>query len=285
MSGVRPDTQGRIDISIAMPALDEEQHIRDALRATLNAFDDCGVDGEVIVINDGSRDRTREIALEVAAADARVRLLDHDTPQGIGASFWDAVDAARGDAICMLPGDNENEPGEILRYWRLLDDVDVIVPFVYNREVRSPLRNVISAAYRAIVNLSFGLSFNYTNGTVLCRRSLLLALPTRDDGFFFTTDILVQLSRRGVLFAEVPYRLGTRDAGEAKALSWNGLMRVSQGYARLLYSVHVTGLAEAPLPLDSRTHLRRSPSVSKPAESNPPADLQSREAGSDRLLG
>ena len=65
--------------------------------------------------------------------DSRVRLINHNTPQGIGASFWDGVDNASGDMVTMLPGDNENDPWEILRYIKLLEQVDMIIPFVFNK--------------------------------------------------------------------------------------------------------------------------------------------------------
>ena len=98
-----------------MPALNEEKNILDAVNNTLKSFDDFGINGEIIVINDGSRDKTKALADEVMKKDSRVRLINHDTPRGIGASFWDGVDNANGDMVTMLPGDNENDPWEILR--------------------------------------------------------------------------------------------------------------------------------------------------------------------------
>jgi glycosyltransferase involved in cell wall biosynthesis len=93
-----------------MPALNEEKNILDAVNNTLKSFDDYGIKGEIIVINDGSTDKTRVLAEDVLKKDSRVRLIKHNTPQGIGASFWDGVDNAHGDMITMLQGDNENDP-------------------------------------------------------------------------------------------------------------------------------------------------------------------------------
>jgi glycosyltransferase involved in cell wall biosynthesis len=223
----------------------------------LEAFDVVKVDGELLVINDGSTDATAQLVEQRAAADKRVRLLSHKTPQGIGASFWDGVDHAAGDIVVMLPGDNENDPWEIFRYYKLLEHVDVVIPFLYNKEVRSLFRNALSFAYRFIINTTFLVYFNYTNGTVLYRKSILKGLPYRSTGFFFQTDMLIRLVRAGYLFAEVPYRLGLRKSGVSKAVSFPSLLQVMKGYIRLVKDQYFTKHAAAEYSEDSQTLKRR----------------------------
>lgn len=248
-----------IEISVLMPALDEEADIVDAVERTLAAFRELGIEGEVIVVDDGSTDGTRARVEEIRARSPCVRLIHHERPEGIGACFWDALDQARGEAVCMIPGDNENDPAEILRYRGLLDHVDVVVPFVFNRETRSRFRNTVSNVYRGIVNVSFGVHFRYTNGTILCRASLLRALGRGEDGFFFATDIFVRLAKSGYLYAEVPCCLGRRAHGRSRALRLGALVEVAESYTRLLWTVHVK---RERMPVEhvigSRTQLRRS---------------------------
>ena len=246
-----------LKISVLMPALNEGRNIEAAMKNALEAFDNSGISGELVVINDGSTDATRALAEKAAAADARVRLLNHKTPQGIGASFWDGVDNASGDIVVLLPGDNENDPWEIFRYSRLLEHVDVVIPFLYNREVRSLFRNALSFSYRFIINTSFLVYFNYTNGTVLYRKSILKELPYRSTGFFFQTDILIRLVKSGYLFAEVPYRLGQRKSGVSKAVSFPSLLQVIKGYSRLVKDQYLKKQAAASYTEDSQTLKRR----------------------------
>ncbi|HNW44742.1 MAG TPA: glycosyltransferase family 2 protein [Elusimicrobiales bacterium] len=244
-------------ISVLMPALNEAKNIEAAISDALCAFDNTGIDGELVVINDGSTDATQALAEKAAAADLRVRFLTHKTPQGIGASFWDGVDNASGDIVVLLPGDNENDPWEIFRYSRLLEHVDVVIPFLYNKEVRSLFRNALSFAYRFIINTTFLVYFNYTNGTVLYRKSLLKKLPYRSTGFFFQTDILIRLVKAGYLFAEVPYRLGQRKSGVSKAVSFPSLLQVIRGYSRLVKDQYFKKQAAASYTEDSQTFKRR----------------------------
>ncbi len=229
-----------LDVSVIMPALNEEKNISLAIKNALRAFEECGIAGEIIVINDGSKDRTKEIVEGFLQSDKRVRILNHNKPQGIGASFWDWVDNAYGASIVLLPGDNENDPWEIFRYFKLLEHVDIIIPFVFNKEVRSIFRNTLSFVYRFIINSTFLVNFNYTNGTALYRRSMLKELDFRSTGFFFQTDILVRTVKKGYLFAEVPYRLGLRKDGVSKAVSFPSLFKVVKGYLRLIRDFYFT---------------------------------------------
>lgn len=253
-------TPGAPQVSVVMPALNEERNVRAAIGNVLAAFDDYGIRGELIVIDDGSADRTGEIIGECERADARVRHVRHDTPRGIGGSFWDGVDRAAAPAVTMLPGDNENDPWEILRYCPLLEHVDIVIPFVFNREARPLWRNALSYLYRFIVNSTFFVNFNYTNGTVLYRKSLLTELEYRSSGFFFQSDILVRTVKRGYLFAEVPYRLGMRREGLSKAVTFPSLLKVMRGYLRLVrdYYFVTRGSRASTFARDSRTAERHA---------------------------
>ena len=223
-----------VQISVIMPALNEEANIHDAITDTLESFKTFGLSGEVVVVNDGSSDKTRDIVEDIMKTTEHVRVINHDSPKGIGMSFWDGVDYANGDFITMLPGDNENFPKETLRYFKILESVDIVVPFVYNREVRSLFRNALSLLYRLIINFTFLVNFNYTNGTVLYKKSVLKNLDFRSAGFFFQTDILIRLVKNGYLFAEVPYKLRQRDSGESKAVSYPSLIQIIKGYLKLV---------------------------------------------------
>jgi len=227
-------TGGELKLTVVMPALNEENNISLAIQNTLDAIDEIQIPAEIIVVNDGSGDRTPDIVAEFMERDSRVQVIHHDIPRGIGASFWEGVDRSRHEIVVMLPGDNENDPWEILQYFDLLKHVDMIIPFVYNREARGIFRNILSFLYRFIINTSFFVNFNYTNGTVLYRKSILKDIKYRSSGFFFQTDILIRSIKRGYLFAEVPYRLGVRNTGKSKAVSYPSLVNVIKGYLRLV---------------------------------------------------
>ncbi len=248
-----------------MPALNEEGNIAAAIRHTLDAFTAHGLSGEIIVVNDGSTDRTPEIVEAIAPEEGgeRIRMVSHRTPQGLGAAFRDGLPETRGEAVAFMPGDDENDPGEIMRYFNLLEQVDMVVPFVYNKEVRPRIRNLISAVFRSLINVTYGVNFNYTNGTVLYRRAILAAAPNRSAGFFFQTENVVRAVWSGYLFAEVPYRLAVRAGGESKAISLKSLRRVMGDYLALVREIYFSpGLKAARNPAPGTvSDLRRNETI------------------------
>lgn len=227
-----------VSISVVMPALNEETALFRAVNDVLFSFNSLNLRGEVIIVNDGSLDRTGEIADEMSRRHSNVRVIHHEKPHGIGASFWEGCHAAENDAVTMLPGDGENESYEILRYLPLMEHVDLIVPYVYNREIRSFSRRLISKVYKGIINLSFGMLLNYMNGTVIYRKNVLLSLQLKSRGFFYQTELLIRAIYEGYLYAEVPYKLSQRNVGKSKALTLSSLLKVSRDYLSVVRFVY-----------------------------------------------
>ncbi len=249
-----------MSLSIIIPALNEEKSILLVIDNALSAMREFDISGEIIVVNDGSTDSTPKLVKrKMEDHQGTVKMITHEKPKGIGASFWDGVDGAFGDAVVLIPGDNENDPREILRYYKLLDDVDIIIPFVFNKEVRSFSRNLLSFLYLFIVNLTFFVNFNYTNGTILYRKSLLKKINCRRNDFFFQTDILIRLVKKGYLFAEVPSRLDQRKGGASKLTTPSSLWRIFKGYLRLIkdYYFKKEKKTKVDLAADSITAARR----------------------------
>lgn len=249
--------ENSLKVTAIIPALNEEKNIEEALLRTLAGFNRYNLNGTIVVVNDGSTDHTPAIVKDMAKAEPRIKLISHDRPRGIGAGFWTGVDNAEGDFVVMIPGDNESDPWEIFRYAPLLRSVDIINPFVFNKGVRSAFRTLVSKLYTFIITCTFGVDLRYTNGTVLYRKSVLQTLPSRDESFFYQTDILIRLVRQGYLFAEVPCKLFRRKDGKTKAISLKSLRCVMKGYLRLLGGIYFKS-NETDIPENSQTYARRS---------------------------
>jgi glycosyltransferase involved in cell wall biosynthesis len=246
-------------LTVVMPCLDEENNVTAAVQATLKAMDRRAIKGELIIVNDGSTDRTREILEALSAQDNRIRVFNHDRPNGIGASFLHGVREARGEFVTMFPGDNENDADDALTYFYLSLDVDIIVPFIHNVEVRSRWRRLLSSIYRFIVNMTFGTNLNYTNGTVIYNTEVLRDVIVNSKGFFYQAELLIKLVRAGYLYAEAPHFLATRPFGTTKALTLRSLGDVIRSYLGLIWDIHIvrrSGRAEPFLNEKSVTYQR-----------------------------
>lgn len=222
-----------------MPALNEEKNIYAAVSSTIDALNRARIIAEILVVNDGSTDKTPEIISALVEKYQNVRTINHEKPMGIGYSFFDGVKNAAGDTVVMFPGDNENDPDDALRFLSLLEQVDIIVPFVFNVEVRNIPRRFLSTLFRTIINISFGTNLNYTNGTVFYRKEILKDLTLTSKGFFYQAETLIRLIRRGYLFAEVPVFLSQRASGKSKAVTLRSFLKVLGNYIQLVWSIHI----------------------------------------------
>lgn len=145
-------------LSIIMPALNEEDNILQAIENSLTSMKKFNISGDIIVVNDGSIDNTKKIVEDLIKKYDSVQLINHEKPMGIGYSFMDGIKFSTKDFVVMFPGDNENNPDSALEFFYLSNNVDVIIPFIANIEVRNRFRRVLSNVYRFIINLSFGIN-------------------------------------------------------------------------------------------------------------------------------
>ncbi|MBI5100343.1 MAG: glycosyltransferase family 2 protein [Nitrospirae bacterium] len=243
-------------ISAIMPSLNEAKNIENAVNNVIDSFRAFGVNGEIVIVNDGSSDDTGKIADGLSQKYPFIKVIHHERPQGIGASFLDGVWKSGGETVTMIPGDGENDALETIRYLPLMDHVDILVPFVYNKNVRTKQRRFLSVVYRGIINLAFGLTLNYMNGTVIYRKAILRGQVFRSKGFFYQTELLIKTIRSGYLFAEVPYALRQRAGGVSKATTLRSLVKVASNFISILMDVYVRDKGNKEISPDSVTALR-----------------------------
>lgn len=261
-------------ISVVMPALNEEENIVAAVENAAQAFTKVGVTGEIVVVDDGSRDRTGELVRNLQKQYSFLRMIRHESPMGIGRSFWDGALQATGEIVTLLPGDAENDGYEIMRYLPLMNEVDLVVPYVFNRSTRSPFRRFVSKLYRSIINGTFNTTLNYMNGTVMYRRTILQQLTLKSNGFFYQTELLMKCLRAGYLYAEVPYGLKQRAAGASTALTLKSFYRVAKDYFIVIRAVNFSQGVPTSLVKESISYARTQSFLALPPGTAPDAAIE-----------
>ena len=241
-----------LSVSIVITALNDEDNLQDAIESTLGALDQLGLKGELLVVDDGSTDRTSEVARSIAERDDRVICLRHETNRGQGAAFITGLAVARYEAFTLFPGDNEMLAAEILLYVEELRRVDMVVPWVVNADIRSPVRRLLSKAYMKLVRHIFGLGVRYPNGSVLYRTAVLRDVEIKCQGFAYQTELLTKLSHRGYLAADVPYYIATREGGSATAVRSKTVVQLVRSFAGLAADVYFGGAAKPVVPGSAR---------------------------------
>ncbi len=208
-------------LSILMPVYNEEDRIADALKQALAVDYPC--ETELVVVNDGSRDRTAEALTGVD--DPRLRVITHERNQGKGAAIRTAVGNADGEYMVILDADLEYDPQDIPKL--LAPVLDGRATVVYgNRSFGS--HSAYSFWYvmgnKAVTTAANVLYNSYIGDLETCFKLMPIALyrslDVRSRGFGMEAEVTGKLLRRGFRPYEVPISYHARTRQEGKKITW-----------------------------------------------------------------
>ncbi len=227
-------TQPRHSLSVIVPAYGEADNILPTLENILAALDGLPLDAEVLVIDDGSTDGTADRVRERAPTLPGVRLLVNDRNRGFGWTYRRGVEAASGDYIVMVHGDNAWNAATLRDLFSHVGSADVIVG--YTRDMwrsRVWTRTILSKAFTLLVNAITGRRLRYYNGLQIHPAPLLKQLEVHSTGYGFQAEVLAQSLRRSRTFVEVPMTLSERQRGASKAFRPANVADVARTLVRL----------------------------------------------------
>jgi glycosyltransferase involved in cell wall biosynthesis len=217
------------DLSILMPVYNEEATVEQAIRRVFDA--ELPVEGlELVVVDDGSSDRTGAILAETAWP-GDVRVLSHTANAGKGSAIRSAVANARGQYSAILDADLEYDPGDIARLLEPLMDGRAEAVFG-TREFES--HTSYGAWYvlgNKTVTMAANLLYNsWISDLMTCLKAMrterLASLRLREQGFAIEPEITARLLRSGVRIHEVPITYTARTRVEGKKLHAVDALRV-----------------------------------------------------------
>lgn len=242
-------------LTVIIPAYNEQkrlpQHLGpalDYLRAHFPSF-------ELLVVDDGSTDRTAELVSAALAAEPRARLISYQPNRGKGHAIRTGVLASRGEVVVFLDADFSTPIEETPRALELLRDADIVVgsrdlPGAEVRPSQPLFRRFASGVFDVIKKLMVGVwdikdtqcGFKAYHGPIARQ---LYALG-QVDRFMFDVEILCLAERAGLRIREMPVRWA--DAPGSKVRFWEGLVNMFRDLWRIRthrYPVVVTERAPA----------------------------------------
>ena len=227
-------------MSVVVPAYNEMGNLEYAVRDVVNAlrtFDDY----EVIIVNDGSQDGTREVADRLAATIDRVRAIHHEQNRGFAASYQTGLRNARMAYFTFVPGDHEVAAESIEGIFGAVGKADLVVPYHGTPWNRTWHRRVLTWICTTQVNLLFSRNMKYFQGPAVYPTALARVLPITTSGFFFATEMLVNALLMGYSWIEVPLTHHERTYGQSKAVKPSNIVDAQLTILRLWWSLRVLG--------------------------------------------
>jgi dolichol-phosphate mannosyltransferase len=229
----RPAAPDR-SLSVVIPAYNDAENILATLENITTAFEPLSIPHEILVIDDGSRDRTAELVEQARQRYPAVRLLKNERNMGFGWSYRRGVEAAALAHIVMVHGDNAWGWATLREFFSHTGEADVIIGFTRDMLTsRTWARTVISKTFTLLVNLITWRHLRYYNGLQIHQAPVLKSLQIDSHGYGFQAEVLVKALRRTRTYLEVPMDLIEREKGESKAFRMKNVVDVLSTLKRL----------------------------------------------------
>ena len=209
--------------SVVIPAHNEEDAVGSTIAGVVEALSDAGIEHEVLVVDDGSTDRTALAVREIAYANPSVRYVASHNPRGFGHAVRAGLDLYTGDAVAIVMADGSDDPADLVRYYWLLEegyDCAFGSRFLPGSEVvdyprfKLTINRVVNWGIRMLFRTGFN---DTTNAFKAYRREVIDTVsPLLSNHFNLTVEIPLKATVRGHNFGVIPISWRNRAAGESK---------------------------------------------------------------------
>jgi len=210
-------------LSVVIPAHNEEGSVATTVDGVVAKLKQEGIEYEVLVINDNSSDRTKEIVDAIGAEDPGVRCLTSYHPPGFGFAVRCGLEQFSGDAVAIMMADASDSPDDLVAYYRLLEEgYECAFGSRFIRGARvidyPPTKLIMNRIVNFGIRVLFRLGYNdTTNAFKAYRRETIEAIqPLLSHHFNLTVELPLKAVVRGFSYGVVPISWTNRKAGVSK---------------------------------------------------------------------
>ena len=189
-------------LSIVIPLYNEEENVEATVRDIHAKIGPRAANYEILLVDDGSHDKTAGLVDRLAASDARVRAVHHPRNLGYGAALRSGFAAARHPLIFYTDGDLQFDLSEIDRLVPLLDGADIVTGYRINRQ--DPWHRRFNAGfYNLVMRTLFGVKQRDLDCAFkFYRKSIFDVVAIESDSILVSGEIMVQAVRHGLVIRE-----------------------------------------------------------------------------------
>jgi len=209
--------------SIIIPARDEEESLPPMLADLAAALARAGVPHELVVVDDGSTDRTWAVLQDLRATYPTLRPVQNPAPHGFGRAVVRGFNHMAGDACAIMMADASDAPGDAVRYWQLLQagwDCVFGSRFIKGSQVVDypRVKLFVNRLANLLVRIGFNLELNDTTNAFKAYRRTVLdgCRPFLAPHFNLTVELPLKAIVRGFTWTVIPISWRNRRFGEPK---------------------------------------------------------------------
>jgi len=206
----------RPGISFFFPACNEEETVEALARKALEVLPTLADDWEILIVNDGSTDRTGEIADRLAREVPRVRVVHHPVNAGYGRALRSGFAESRKDLVFYTDGDLQFDVAELALLMPRIREADIVSGYKLRR-ADDLSRKVVSFVYNGLLRVFFGLRVRDVNcGFKLYRREIFDAIELKSTRGLIDAEVLLKAEAAGYTIAQVGVHHYPRTHGSSR---------------------------------------------------------------------
>lgn len=230
------------EISVFLPVFNEEKNLGQTVSRVLETLKSTFSDWELIVVDDGSKDLSRQVAQKLADTDPKIKIINHPENRGYGAAFRSGAYSASKAWIAFTDSDGQFDFSEIKDFLVVQEKTgaDLVVGFYRYRQV--PLyRKINTFFWESVVRLLFGLRVRDIDcGFKLFSKRVLETIDPLESerGAFISTEFLVKAKRKGFKIVEVGVSHYPRHAGQGTGANLDVVVKSFIDLFRLWKKLH-----------------------------------------------
>lgn len=236
-------------LSVCLPAYNDEATVGRVIEDAVRVLAERGIDYEVIVVNDGSRDRTSDVAQALAQRNPRIRVISHATNRGYGAAVRTALHAATKPFAFYTDSDGQYDVQEMPQLLAHAGEAELVNGYKIARADRWS-RRWIGRGYARMARWCFGVTIRDVNCDFrLIRTDVLRRLLLSASQGAIGLDLVTQMQRQGCRIVEVPVHHYPRVAGRSQFFHWRPLWTTAVELCRIWWRLRTSS---APLSMAQR---------------------------------
>jgi len=223
-------------VSVCFPAYNEEATIADVLREAHELLSRAGIDYEIIVCDDGSKDKTGDIIDAVARGLPRMRVLHHQRNLGIRETFEHLYREARKEFVFLNSTDRQWETSILFDLLPLGKDWDIIIA-ARKKKHYGLAREIVSRGFNLIPVALFGVRTYDAGAVKLVKREIIERFELVSRSPFTEAERLIKAARAGYRITEYPVEVSARRTGKALGVRGDVLKEAVFDVARVWWSL------------------------------------------------
>ena len=212
------------ELSIFFPFWNEQDNIEDVIKKAIPVAQKVADKWEIIMVDDGSSDKTPEIARKLVKQDSRLSVVSHDKNRGYGAALKTGFAKAKYNLVVFNDGDGQFDLSEVAKFLERIENADIVIGYRKKR-LDNPFRHILMNMLKVWDFLLFKFHFKDIDcGFKLFKKEALSKiLPFQSEGAMITTEILAKAQKAHLKIVQVevnhyPRIYGNQSGGNLRVI-------------------------------------------------------------------